>query len=82
MKVENEILANGTARMKGTNKSVVGVFGRTEEGEWRRGKMENLVKRRVRPIASGRDKRSSLPRVGLEGKKRRRGVRVCRASIR
>ena len=42
--------------------------------------MENLVRSKVRPIASGNARRSSRPREGRVGRKARSGVRVCIAS--
>lgn len=82
--MENATLANGTAMMKGTRRRVELVTGRAlaDGGAWRRGEMENLVKRRARPMASGRESKSSRPRVGLAGSRSRRGVRVCSASDR
>lgn len=74
--------ANGTATIKGVRRSegvVAGsvlVFG---EG-WRMGRMENCVRRRVRPMASGMAMSSSKGREGDLGRKRRREVRVSRVS--
>jgi len=69
---------NGTTRMKGTRMRVEVVMGKDfdEGGEWRIGRIANWVRRRVRPIASGRDKASSRASEGLVGRRVRRGVRV------
>jgi hypothetical protein len=77
------IAGNGTARMKGTRMSEEGV-GRMlrDPGEgWRMGRMENWVRRRVRPMASGRERRSSSASVGRAGSRVRREVRVWMASV-
>lgn len=79
--VENIKEAKGTARMNGTRIRVVGVGGKVAvEGRlgegWRIGSRPNWIRRRVRPMASGRERRSSSPRVGLEGSSWRSGVRV------
>ena len=76
LKVENAMLAKGTATMKGVRRRVVGVLGRTDEEACKRGSTENFVSRRVLPMASGRERRSSSPSVGFDGSSRRIGVRV------
>ena len=80
MKVEKEILANGTARMNGVRRSEDGVAGSEVGRGLRRGTMENRVRRRVRPIASGRERRSSSARVGRRGRRLAKGVRVWSVS--
>jgi len=80
LKVENEMLAKGTARMNGVRRREEGVAGREVGVGLSRGRMEKRVRRRVRPIASGRERRSSSGREGRRGRKEARGVRVCRMS--
>jgi hypothetical protein len=59
--VENTSEANGTAKMNGTRRREAGEGGR--EGVMfvgrRRGRIENLVRRSVRPIASGIERGNS-----------------------
>lgn len=75
--------ANGEARINGMRMREVGVgIMRKDPGDWCiKGMMEKRVRRRLRPIASGMERRSSRPRVGLEGISLRRGVCVCIRSI-
>lgn len=69
--------ANGTAKIKGTNIKELGVGGSVlEDEECKRGRTENRVRSRVRPIASGSARGSSRARDGLAGSMRRIGVRV------
>jgi len=78
LRVENTIEANGTVRMNGTRRREAGLEGR--EGVRAvgrsRGRIENLVRRRERPIASGIASGNSSPRDGPVGSRFRRGVRV------
>lgn len=69
--------ANGTAKIKGTKIKELGV-GRSvlEDEECKRGRTENRVRSRVRPIASGSARKSSNASDGLAGSIRRIGVRV------
>lgn len=69
--------ANGTAKIKGTKIKELGV-GRSvlEDEECKRGRTENRVRSRVRPMASGSARRSSIARDGLAGSMRWIGVRV------
>jgi hypothetical protein len=82
LSVENTIEANGTVRMNGTRRREAGFEGM--EGVRAvgrsRGRIENLVRRSERPIASGIANGNSSPRDGPVGKNRRREVRVCRVS--
>ena len=70
--------ANGTVRMNGTRRRDAGFAG--NDGVMavgrRRGRIENLVRRRERPIASGIARGSSSLRDGPFGRKDKRGVRV------
>jgi hypothetical protein len=63
------IAAKGEARMKGTSMSEVGVggIGKNLGDCWTKGRTEKRVRSRVRPIASGTARRSSMKRVGLGG---------------
>jgi hypothetical protein len=78
LSVENTIEANGTVRINGTRRRDAGFAGR--DGVMavgrRRGRIENLVRRRERPIASGIASGSSSLRDGPFGRKDKRGVRV------
>lgn len=72
----------GTARMNGTRsrEEVVGGIGSEPEEVLSSGRIDNFVRRRVRPMASGRERISSRPRIDLGGRKARRRVRVWIAS--
>lgn len=75
--------ANGEARINGMRMREVGVgIMRKEPDVWCiKGMMEKRVRRRVRPIASGMERRSSRPRVGLDGMSLWKEVCVCIRSI-
>ena len=75
---ENATLAKGTARMKGTSRSVVVVAGKVFEpgAGWRRGTIEKRVRSSVRVIASGTVKMSSRKRFGRDGRRYAQGVLV------
>ena len=78
LSVEKTIEANGTVRMNGTRRSEAGLAGSdgvTAVGR-RRGRIENLVRRRERPIASGIASGSSSLRDGPLGRSDNNGVRV------
>jgi hypothetical protein len=83
LRVENTIEANGTVKINGTSRRDAGFAGR--EGVRavgrRRGRIENLVRRKERPIASGIAKGSSRPREGPFGRREIRGVRVWITSV-
>jgi hypothetical protein len=80
--VEKMREAKGTATMNGTRMREVGVTGIDGEGELRRGETVKRVRRRARPMASGKARGSSMEREGLAGRKRRKGVRVWKMSAR
>lgn len=83
LSVENTIEANGTVRMNGTSRRDAGFAGR--EGVRavgrKRGRIENFVRRRERPIASGIARGSSRLSEGPFGRNDKRGVRVWITSI-
>lgn len=81
--VEKTMEANGTVMITGTiskDAGVGGMEGVRAVGRMR-GRTENLVRRRERPIASGMASASSSAKLGLDGSSWRSGVLVCNASM-
>jgi hypothetical protein len=82
LRVENTIDANGTVRMNGTRRREAGLAGSVGVREVGRskGRIENLVRRSERPIASGIANGNSSPSEGPLGRRDLMGVRVWSTS--